>query len=444
VTDRTVMSPGTALDDRFRILEFLGAGSFGVVYRAEQVVFGQGLREVALKLFDSAAITPTTMQDVFSDAVTLIRLQEETPRPEVSRHLIQVYDMGVLRTPAQRPFMSMKLVPGKRTLETAVRRFRDAGGMPVETALGFLRQLLVPLAWMHTLDDPVVHGDLKPDNVLLSGTDDLVVVTDFGLAAPVLLGTLGGEIHYQAPETLLGQPGGAAADIYSAGLMWYEMLTGRNPFLDVLPDNGAIDSASVIRAQQQARKWPIRPAEPTDRPGSEQRIPPASEINEEFRQHPQLESMLNRCLAYLVSQRYGTARALLDDIDRYVATGTVSVQLPASAPPDPHHMTLPAKTPEMLVADSRNLLAQRRAGEALQQAELALRQKPKMMGALLASARAHIALGQIPKAKERHAQVQALRPKSRHVLLLMADIVEAERNAGLARRLREQAATMPE
>ncbi len=439
--ERTVLSPGTVLDDRFKVLDFLGAGSFGVVYRAQQLVFGEGLREVALKLFDSASLTPTTMQELFSDAVTLIRLQEETPRPEVSRHMIQVYDLGVLRTPAQRAFMSMKLVPGKRTLETAVRRFRDAGGMPLETALGFLRQLLVPLAWMHTLDDPVVHGDLKPDNVLLSGPSDLVVVTDFGLAAPVLLGTAGGEIHYQAPETLLGQPGGPPSDIYGVGLIWYEMLTGRNPFMSVEPENGATDQASVIRALQQARKWPIRAAEPTDRPGWEQRIPPASEINEELRDHPQLESMLNRCLAYLASQRYGTARALLDDLDQYVARGKVTVHLPPSAAPEVGNLKLLAKTPASLVEDSRNLLAQGRAAEALLQAEGALRQNPKLLDALLATARAHAKMGQLAKARETCARAQGLAPRDPQVLLAMADVLEAEGNAGLARALRQQAST---
>jgi len=89
--------------------------------------------------------------------------------------------------------------------------------MPLATAMWFLRQLLVPLAWMHTLDVPVVHGDLKPDNVLLTPSGD-VVLTDFGLAAHLPLRSLGGAISYQAPETLLQHGADSRADIMSSGM----------------------------------------------------------------------------------------------------------------------------------------------------------------------------------------------------------------------------------
>src|ERR1700730_5276953 len=76
---------GTVLDQRFELREFLGAGNFGAVYRAKQLVFGRPIRDVALKLFKSDRVTRENVHEVFADAVTLIGLQEECPDPDVGR-----------------------------------------------------------------------------------------------------------------------------------------------------------------------------------------------------------------------------------------------------------------------------------------------------------------------------------------------------------------------
>jgi len=435
---RPTLPPGTVLDDRFEVEDLLGAGSFGAVYRAKQLVFGKPLRTVALKLFAADRVSPASVREVFSDAITLIGLQEQSPDPEVGRRMIQVYDIGLLKSPAPQAFMSMKLVPGKKTLEASVNRWRHAR-MPVATSLELLGELLIPLAWMHTREVPVVHGDLKPDNVLQGEDDRTLILTDFGLAAHVPLGSFGGAVAYQAPENLAGHTAGTPADVYAVGLIWYEMLTGRHPFDGVgLEGTAAGDDAAYVRAQQAARKWPVRKADPDD---DSPRIAPASESNAELRSHPQLEAVLNRCLAYWEADRYPNARLLLDDLNAYRAGGAVAGATPVRAAPPPPPTAAPAlpqKTAAALVADAAALLQGGQFPESLAAAEGAARKDPKSVPARLAQARALVALKRADAARQCCTDAQALAPDDPDILAVLAEVLEAMGKAALAHRVRDQ------
>jgi serine/threonine protein kinase len=401
---------------------------------------------VALKLFGADKVTSSNVYDVFRDAVTLIGLQEDNPSTEISRHLIQVYDIGVLNTPSPRAFMSMKLVAGKRTLENSVRRFRYAGGMPVSLSLKYLRQILVPLAWMHSLDPPAVHGDLKPDNILMA-EDSTLILTDFGLAARLPLGSMGGAVQYQAPESLFQQPAGTPADIYAVGLTWYEMLTGHHPFSEVGLEATAVgDDQAFIRAHQVARKWEIRSVLPGEKQDGE-RIPPAFEFNEEMRQHPQLGAILNRCLAYKQSERYHNARSLLSHIDQYIKDGNVpdvETVIGQSRTDEEKEIELVPKTPEAIVNDAQTLILQGQAAQAAKLAENLLRQNDTYVPAILIQAKALANLKQIEKAKEFCEKAQKLASQEPGVLEAMADILEAEGKMSFAQNLRLRAANMRE
>ncbi len=283
---------GRVLDDRFKILGHLGGGGFAEVYRANQLAFGHAMREVALKVFAAESVTPANVAQVFNDAIQLIRLQGAEPRPEVTEHLIKIYDVGTLNAPEPMAYMSMELIPEGRTLRSLVSRWKNAGGMPVSETLVFIRQILIPLTWMHTLEypyEPIAHGDLKPENVLLDARQN-VVLSDFGLTEYVSMGVSGGTLPYQSPELLEGLPGGLEADIYALGAMWYELLTGRRLFEDVgWEARAANDREAEIRAHLAARRQGMRPAT-GDRARDEGRIPPASEINAELRDHPRVEA----------------------------------------------------------------------------------------------------------------------------------------------------------
>ena len=444
---------GTTLEKRFEIDGVLGAGSFGAVYRARQLVFGKPMRAVALKLFHAEAVRSDNMEDIFSDAVTLVRLHEEDPPPEIARSIIQVYDIGVVVAPQPKDFkstkpqgfMSMNLVRGGKTLKTAIARFRH-DGMPVSLALQYLRQLLVPLAWMHTLETAAVHGDLKPDNILLTDQSELIL-TDFGLAAHLPLGTIGGEIHYQAQETLSNLPGMAQSDVFGVGLIWYEMLTGKHPFHDVDTEVLAAggNQAALIRAHVEARKWPFRPARDARPELDTHRIVPPSEINAEMLGHPQLELLLASCLAYRQSDRPADARILLDKIDRYIREGHIpglTVPEPATAPGGEKAVILGKKTPEAVLKDAEAVsTAGDRAG-ALRLIETVLKDHPTLVPALLAKVRVLAANKQIDQAREVLAKAQKINPQDPCVFEALADIYAAAGQTDLAQRTRQRTGEM--
>ena len=430
------IAPGAVLDHRFEIKEFLGAGAFGAVYRAKQLVFGYPLRDVALKLFKADRVSRDNFHDVFSDAITLIGLQEESPSRDVADHLVQVYDIGVLQAPAEQAFISMRYVTGGKTLESAVRRWRHSG-MPVELSLQFLRQILVPLAWMHTLENPAVHADLKPENVLLQGSMHLIL-TDFGLATRLPLGAMGGTVAYQSPELLLGNMAGAGADVYALGLIWYEMLTGRHPFSDVgLEASAAGDETGFARAHLASRKWPMRPARPSDTDDTP-RIPPPAEINEQVGEYPQLELMLQRCLAYKQSERYANAALLLRDLDAFLENKPLGPSWQPPPPADPAPVALPQRTPEMTAREVGLLLGAGRRDEALALAEELVRRQPQFLAGILALARVLATIGQTDRARELCRGAQQLNHEDPEVFATMAEVYQAAAKPAMAASCREQ------
>ena len=440
---RPPLAVGTVIDGRFELLELLGAGCFGAVYRAKQLVFGHRLREVALKLFAAEQINRDNVREIFNDAVTLIAMQELSPSLEVRRHLIEVYDIGFVDEPSPQAFMSMKLIPGRKTLETEIRRF-GKDGMPLATAMWFLRQLLVPLAWMHTLDVPVVHGDLKPDNVLLTPSGD-VVLTDFGLAAHLPLRSLGGAISYQAPETLLQHGADSRADIYGVGLIWYQMLTGRHLFdgIDVEATGARLDQEALVQAHALARKWPIRAAALNDDATATGRIPLASESHAELRQHPQLEAILNRCLSYRQSDRYANAQLLLRDLDQYAATNVVvgldklltfHAREPAAVVPAAPLV----KTSAQVVQDVHALLDRGDARAALSLLEKAS-QEPPSEAMKLAEAKVRLKLSDAKRALDLCAEAVRMAPGKPDVLEAAADVMLEAGKASMAASYRDQA-----
>jgi serine/threonine protein kinase len=441
------LAAGTVLDDRFQIVSFLGAGSFGEVYKATQLILGQRFREVALKLFTADRVTAANVDEIFSDAIVLIGLQEENPTFEVVRRLVQIYDIGFLKSPERRAFMSMKLVPGNRTLETEVRRFATIGGMPVALSLRYLRQLLIPLAWMHTLDSAIVHGDLKPDNVLLTEASD-IVLTDFGLAARMPLSSLCGAIAYQAPEKLLGSDANSASDVYAVGLIWYEMLTGRHLFADVgLEATAAGDEATFIGAHREARKWPIRNKSVTDDPRRPQRLVPASEFNQELQEHPQLETMLAGCLTYEQSTRYPNAAVLLTQVEKYMKDGFVNMgelgPVIEATQADVAATAQPAeKSVEARLRDSETHLARKNTQQALAIVEAVLREQPGLLSAALLKVRSLAGLKRINEAKQVWAEARKSAPNDPAVYEAQAEIHEAEGKQGLADSARVSASRL--
>ncbi len=450
-SQRVHLATGTVLGDRFEICDFLGAGSFGEVYRARQLLFGRSFRNVALKLFAEGVVTAENAREILNDALIVFGLLDENPTLEIAAHLVQVYDMGIVAAPAPRAFMSMRLIPGKKTLKSEVYRFRHAGGMPVPLSLRYLRELLLPLAWMHSLETPAVHGDLKPENVMLT-EDSRLVLVDFGLAARMPLGVRGGTIAYDAPEKLLGLLGGPAADVYSVGVIWYELLTGQHPFQNVgLEATGRGDAEGYTAAHIAARKWPICCKDKLPPEEWQRRIVPASEINRDLaEQHPQIEFFLNKCLADDISERFSNARLLLDTIDAYVERGGTLAKsdlevIGAAQKPKMAQATLEtkSKTNEMRLADAAALIQQEKPEQALTITDQILLSAPQSVQALLirANALARMA-GRLKDADDVCGKAMGLAPQDPAVYETLAVIREAQGKRTQAAGFRNTAAEL--
>jgi serine/threonine-protein kinase len=206
--------PGTLLADRYRIIGPLGKGGMGEVYRATDIRLGQ---TVALKFLpEEAAHDPGTLARFHNE----VRVARQVTHPNVCR----VYDIGEV---AGLPFLSMEFVDGE-DLASLLRRI---GRLPQDKAIEIARKLCAGLAAAHS--QGVLHRDLKPANIMIDGRGQ-VVITDFGLAG-LAAEMQGAEIRngtpaYMAPEQLSGKEVSFHSDLYSLGLVLYEVFTGKKAF----------------------------------------------------------------------------------------------------------------------------------------------------------------------------------------------------------------------
>jgi serine/threonine-protein kinase len=212
--DHSRFVAGTILNERYRVVGLLGRGGMGEVYRAEDLTLGQ---TVALKFLPEA---------LSADDAALARFHREVrvARQISHRNVCRVYDIG---DAGGLQFLSMEYVRGEE-LSSVLKRF---GRLPQDKATEIARQLCAGLAAAH--EAGVLHRDLKPANVMIDENGD-VRVTDFGLAG--LLEEFGdgaaleGTPEYMSPEQLSGRELTARSDIYSLGLVLYELYTGRKAF----------------------------------------------------------------------------------------------------------------------------------------------------------------------------------------------------------------------
>src|SRR5579871_3284730 len=206
--------PGTLLVGRYRIVALIGRGGMGEVYRANDLKLSQ---PVALKFLPEATAKNETVLGRFYNE---IRIARQVSHPNVCR----VYDLGDVDG---QPYLSMEYVDGE-DLGSLLRRI---GRLPEDKALEIARKLCAGLAAAH--EQGILHRDLKPSNVMLDARGQ-ILLTDFGLAG--LADQIGGaEVRngtpaYMAPEQLEGKEVTIRSDIYSLGLVLYEIFTGKRPY----------------------------------------------------------------------------------------------------------------------------------------------------------------------------------------------------------------------
>lgn len=216
--------PGDTLAGRYRIVECVGKGGMGEVYHADDLTLEQ---PVALKLLPEA---------LSRDEERLKRLRREVriARQISHPHVCRVHDIGEAEG---LPFLSMEYIHGE-DLRSLLRRI---GRLPAEKAVEIAIQLASGLAAAH--DQGILHRDLKPANVMIDERGQ-ARITDFGLAA--VAGTVesrdirSGTPGYMAPEQWAGTEVTERSDIYSLGLVLYELFTGRFPFTAAGPEGSPL------------------------------------------------------------------------------------------------------------------------------------------------------------------------------------------------------------
>ncbi len=213
------MAENPILNDRYRLIEQIGAGGMAVLYKAQDLELG---RMVAVKVLRPSLV---------SDPEFLIRFKREARAAANLSHpnIVTVHDVG--QDGPSTHYIVMEYVPGQNLKQI----LRAHGAFEVDAALAIIIEVCKGVGYAHRAG--LVHCDIKPQNILVT-PDNSIKVADFGIAR-ALTGTqpeetpdvVWGSPHYFSPEQAAGEPPTPASDVYSIGVVLFELLTGQLPFV---------------------------------------------------------------------------------------------------------------------------------------------------------------------------------------------------------------------
>src|SRR4051794_6946898 len=311
------VAEGTLIDGRYRVRERIGSGGMADVYCADDAQLG---REVAIKILHRR----------FSrDREFVERFRREASAAAGLQHpqVVGVFDRGEYDGTY---YIAMEYLPG-RTLKEIIR---EDAPLDQQRAIALTIQILQAAAFAHRRG--VIHRDFKPHNVIVA-PDDRLKVTDFGIARAgasemTETGSIMGTAQYLSPEQAQGQRVGAASDLYSIGVIVYELLAGRVPF----SGDSAVSIALKHVSDEPPRLRDLRP-----------------DVN------PRLEQAVGRALVKDPAQRYASAdefiaaleqaRAAISGGDNGLPDGT-STWMPAPLPPEDEEDVRGRRWPLVLLA----------------------------------------------------------------------------------------------
>lgn len=289
----SIIARDTIVDGRYRALKRLGSGGMAEVWCAEDEVLG---RRVALKLLGGRFAEDPEFRERF-------RREAQSAAGLTHPNIVGIFDRSEW---AGTPYIAMELVDGQ-TLKEIVQ---ERGPLPPDIAVGLTEQILRGLAYAHRRG--IVHRDIKPQNVILDPEGE-AKVADFGIARAAnsemtQAGAMVGTVQYLSPEQAQGIPVDRRSDLYSAGVVLYELLTGQVPFEGEAP---------ISIALKHVNERPVPPGQL--RPG----IPPA------------LEAVVLRSLEKDPNLRFQSAEEFIAALEQSRRTP----QRPIIAPPPPPHDT---------------------------------------------------------------------------------------------------------
>jgi tRNA A-37 threonylcarbamoyl transferase component Bud32 len=264
----------------YEILAEIGQGGMGVVFKARQIALN---RIVALKTVRTQGAIRTEQQRRFVQEAQAMALLQHP-------NIVQVHEIGESEG---HPFLVMEYVPG-----VSLREKLAGKPLPPRQAAEMVAVLAQAVQAAHA--QGIIHRDLKPNNILLAA-DGTVKICDFGVAKCLegsadftQTGQLLGTPSYMAPEQINRTRGtqGPAVDIYALGVLLYELLTGRPPFLADNP----LDTLQLVTSQEPVPPRRSQPRTPAD-----------------------LETICLKCLAKVPSRRYASAQLLAEDLQRFLS-----------------------------------------------------------------------------------------------------------------------------
>jgi serine/threonine protein kinase len=285
------LQPGDRLG-AYRLVRLLGSGGMAEVWLAQRAD-GAFRREVALK-------TPVRL-DEREDLARRFAIERDILAALEHPRIARFYDAGV--GDDGRPYLALEYVPGRNLLQWA-----DERRLGLRERIELFRQVLDAVQYAH--DKGVLHRDLKPGNVLVTDAGQ-VHLLDFGVARsirsrgePDVTGTFGPALTpaYASPEQFEGAEPDVASDVYSLGVMLYELLSGRRPH-----ENRATERAGIVE----------RPSARVDEVAAQARGGNARRIRRAL--SGELDAVVLKALSPLASQRYGSPAALAQDLGRYLA-----------------------------------------------------------------------------------------------------------------------------
>jgi serine/threonine protein kinase len=190
--------PEKVVNNSLRRLESVcGQGNFGwVYYKAQQILLGESLRSVAVKVLDREVHSLAEQKQHFADALLVMRLLDEAGTSPAARHVVTVFDLGVDPELGNRPYVVMEYL----TRDLATEIGNHGIGVGVKRSAALLEGILLGLSLLHGSAKPIMHLDLHTGNVLLDGRGGLKVA-DFGLATDDRVARARGALACQAPES---------------------------------------------------------------------------------------------------------------------------------------------------------------------------------------------------------------------------------------------------